>query len=743
MKFISCYIAGFGKFRNVTFDLSKGIVQIKSENGFGKTTLAYFLQAMLFGMENGRNKGVSDNLRLRFAPFYGGAYGGSLRFLYAGEEYRIERTFGKTQGHDTATLYDKNNMRSFAFGEQVERLGELVLGVNRESYERTAFIPQEDRTQTEISGDLKSKLIAVLTQDDKNHGVQTAIEKLDVAERTLRAKRRPAKGKLDEMEERFSAILQHRQSLLDLKQDGEKSKIKLQEIAIQLEEITTEIAKLNQQLQTLASIKQREVSRVALNELKSNLSNMQNRLDELKKFFGDVDPTHLNVDGFERAVNDYYVLQQNSENQKAKSIELESLCQQEEGIQIKFDAVKKTLDSFEKMLESESKEQRKGGSSTKEQKKKYQKRKTYGWVGIFTGFLILLTGGILFDVLPALAYFCFGFGGISFFIGAGLMLSIPSEKAKHKPLIKFSDPLLNKEYDNAQKEYQELRFQLSAFPENLKDIRLALQTEIQKTQEKMQALKQGLDGFINKFSLGEIYDYRSGLTLLKERREEYVTLLNRKNEGDAKLSEFSVEDAEELPITDGVTLTQKKVALESERDRLLGEKATLSAKVETMPTVIEKLQLLDGEEQVLKEEYERLTHRLLAIQTAKKLILSAGENLASKYLDAVQTSCREYAKVLNGLQSLHFSADGNLLCEEEGSLHALEYYSVGLRDLAGFCVRVALCEAVYKKEKPVLILDDPFVNLDDDKLERAKGLVNQLAKKFQIIYFTCKKERGL
>ena len=72
---------------------------------------------------------------------------------------------------------------------------------------------------------------------------------------------------------------------------------------------------------------------------------------------------------------------------------------------------------------------------------------------------------------------------------------------------------------------------------------------------------------------------------------------------------------------------------------------------------------------------------------------------------------------------------------------AIDYYSVGLRETLDFCVKIALFETLYKGEKPPIILDDPFVNLDDKKTEAAKALVQELAKKYQIVYLTCKQER--
>jgi len=92
---------------------------------------------------------------------------------------------------------------------------------------------------------------------------------------------------------------------------------------------------------------------------------------------------------------------------------------------------------------------------------------------------------------------------------------------------------------------------------------------------------------------------------------------------------------------------------------------------------------------------------------------------------------------------LRFAADGAPLFEENGKLYTVDYYSVGWKELIGFCTRLALVEAVFLKDAPVLILDDPFANLDDRKTDKAKRLVKELSSKYQIVYLTCKKERSL
>ena len=54
-----------------------------------------------------------------------------------------------------------------------------------------------------------------------------------------------------------------------------------------------------------------------------------------------------------------------------------------------------------------------------------------------------------------------------------------------------------------------------------------------------------------------------------------------------------------------------------------------------------------------------------------------------------------------------------------------------------FCMRLALVDTLFENEQPFLILDDPFVNLDSDRLDKALELLNVLSANKQIVYFVC------
>jgi uncharacterized protein YhaN len=56
-------------------------------------------------------------------------------------------------------------------------------------------------------------------------------------------------------------------------------------------------------------------------------------------------------------------------------------------------------------------------------------------------------------------------------------------------------------------------------------------------------------------------------------------------------------------------------------------------------------------------------------------------------------------------------------------------------------MRFALVDAMYPVEKPFLVLDDPFVNLDEEKMEHGTHLLKQISSEYQILYFTCHESR--
>ena len=83
----------------------------------------------------------------------------------------------------------------------------------------------------------------------------------------------------------------------------------------------------------------------------------------------------------------------------------------------------------------------------------------------------------------------------------------------------------------------------------------------------------------------------------------------------------------------------------------------------------------------------------------------------------------------------------HLFIDEQGAARDAASFSAGTVDGVMLCMRLALVDALFQKEQPFLLLDDPFVNLDDEATRRALLLLREIAKTRQVVYLTCNTAR--
>ena len=121
----------------------------------------------------------------------------------------------------------------------------------------------------------------------------------------------------------------------------------------------------------------------------------------------------------------------------------------------------------------------------------------------------------------------------------------------------------------------------------------------------------------------------------------------------------------------------------------------------------------------------------------------AKEAMTAKYSAPLLQAFGHYYELIASKSSEDFHLDANttLTVDALGKQREVATLSAGYRDLAGICLRMALVDAMYEEERPMLILDDPFTNLDDDKVNRGKEFLEQVSAKYQVIYFTCSSQR--
>ena len=96
-----------------------------------------------------------------------------------------------------------------------------------------------------------------------------------------------------------------------------------------------------------------------------------------------------------------------------------------------------------------------------------------------------------------------------------------------------------------------------------------------------------------------------------------------------------------------------------------------------------------------------------------------------------------------GSEKILMTADLEVSLERYGQSRELGYFSAGQTDVVMLCMRLALVDALFRDVKPFVILDDPFVNLDDSRTAQALALLRELAKEKQILYLVCHSSRSI
>ena len=159
---------------------------------------------------------------------------------------------------------------------------------------------------------------------------------------------------------------------------------------------------------------------------------------------------------------------------------------------------------------------------------------------------------------------------------------------------------------------------------------------------------------------------------------------------------------------------------------------------------LEKAQNDEASLAVLREKKELLQKRYKVINLAREGLKEAHEKFSARYMDPVKRSFDEYYSLLAGDEKAYeLDANLGLSLKEKGHSRDLGFLSPGHRDAVGLCRRLSMVDAMYEGEKPFIILDDPFVNMDDDKLSGAKDFLDKISDIYQIIYFTCSSKRSM
>ncbi len=799
MRLVSCHIENFGKLKDYDKEFTEGCNSIMANNGQGKSTLASFIRVMFYGFEGeGRRKtGVSE--RRKFTPWQGGVFGGRLTFNDGHDTYVIIRTFGSKPADDTFELRAvSTNLISDAY---TDNIGEELFGVNSESYMRTAFIGQNDVvTHTtdginamiggiaDNTGDLDSfekaaaKLNDLLNKESPTRSTGS-LYRLEEEVTALRTRVREGsivldtihrledsmgarQGELEELNRRRKELTD-RQAGLSIYKDKQSLKDKWESVRAEYKEAQSEEA-------SKRAVFPGEVPDEA------ELADMQKAAAEYGRLCENV--------GFHiLSANDTEALASMTRRFAAGMPDMNDTTA----------LIRKKREADESLArDAEDKAELKVLKGEYDAVRRESKRMPAGaFVGMGLIIVAVLAAFIALFLGSAAALKWAALGTCLLICAAGVFTSVFGIR-RHKRDIEAELDDIEREMDelrryiaqgadHRQDVMDEIgaylgRYGMSTEPSSAaEDLRRlhSMADEYMKLKDKKDSYDKALkakdelglklDGYLKRLGLddagasvtalsaaggghgakdGSYYSDIFGrmavdLRSFNEAHERSVKAGRRVDDFKA---DHDVEELENLVLPeDYSSLADINDELSRVSDEAEAITASLRAESRQHDELEEKLEVWEEDQSSLGAKEEELIagrHRYRNLQSASKYLTLAKESITSKYMEPLLMGFNKYYSAVTGTaaDSYHIDANTNITVDELGHQRETELLSAGYRDLIGFCLRLSLIDAMYESEKPVLVLDDPFVNLDTERLAGAQRLLDTLSETYQLIYFTCR-----
>ncbi len=156
----------------------------------------------------------------------------------------------------------------------------------------------------------------------------------------------------------------------------------------------------------------------------------------------------------------------------------------------------------------------------------------------------------------------------------------------------------------------------------------------------------------------------------------------------------------------------------------------------------EELELLQSNHQQMLDQNKTGEDKIAILKQAMDFLKTARENVSQrfvaplnqKFVQLFKPFAKEDVKIDHQFNALVFTRQG---------LKSSEFLSKGYQDLIAICQRFSMLDNIYKQEKPPIILDDTFVNIDDNKFKLVSEILKILSQNYQVLYFTCSESRKI
>jgi hypothetical protein len=733
---------------------------------------------MFYGFEGERKRSIEENERKRYKPWQGGVFGGQLVFEIQGKQYQISRIFKDKEANDEFELRAvETNLPSADYSEKI---GEELFLINSESFARTVFIGQS-ACETSATDDINAKIGNLADNANDLNNFDSAYAKLTELLNAMTPNR--VTGSLAKRKNEITSyerMINDGRGIAD-SMDAYQGQLRAEEekyhsLKIQLKETGEEQARVSKLQADLDKVSER----VALYKITDA---EEKKLTEWNDAFSDGVPEDEEV---ERKIAEASTLQRLSRELDAARMSPEEKVRLEElepyyanetyrlSTVVENWSIRNNKKAAMPSAQAALATLRAAFVTQKKQAPKISILSILGIILAVLGIVVAVAASPAAGVLVVLIGIVFTVIG---FVGNRKPAQEPQPEISQEMETLQSaideDNAFIARVDAQTKEYLEAHgklFEESFVLNTLQEIMAesleydSLKKKEQKAKEnpnetQMNALRQGIIDFLGRYHIFSSEEsFSHDLYRLKTDCAGYLSLRDKKEKFEKAETEYHKYHGEIIGFLEDFGYETKQdenlPSLEELNQRILELTEDMEA---SHSTIVHYHKLLeDLQEQY--DEWEEKGVRLAELKEtqcmeqakydhvllARQKLSAAKETMTAKYADPILKGFGTYYSMLSGREAdaFHIDANTNVTVDELGKQRDVISLSSGYRDMIGLCLRVSLVDAMYREEKPMIIMDDPFANLDDEKIRAGKEFVEKLAETYQILYFTCSDSRS-
>lgn len=732
MNITELFLESFGKFNKKQIKLKNGLNIIYGKNEAGKTTVHKFMEGMFYGFFNPftKTKRYTDDYS-KYFPLNCNSYNGVLKYKYKDTVYVIERNFIK--GNDEVKVYDEIDGQDISYLFNYDKCTKLIqpysahIGLNSTVFNNTISIGQlKSKTDETLVKEVKDSLINFGGSLVHDISVKNVIDDITKSIDEIG----------NENREKTSIYGKLTSEIKELNIEIAKAKTinrEKKEYEFKLKELNDEFVNLNDEKINL----EKALTNLEKNKILSQYeqaNNIKKQLDELKKMFKELvkykDININDLEPFNRLQQQFQMIKEKTHLIKNSKINLTS----------EFKNINSDIDINDTLRKAKNLQNEK---SNKEK------------VLYFNRLIILLSAvmGTCFLFLSFKNEFNILNMSLSFITSLLLIYFIINERKIRRNIRKLLKNIKKYEVIISENDNNNVKIK-----EYLKQRAEEFDLELNKLNNEYYIIQNNIKSVLSRNKVNDKEDFLKAINYNKKYKSVISEIALKERVLDEILYNISFEELEDkVKILNQSQIHCNEVDIEEIKERYNNITLLISENEKEISALSERINYLNNEcrsiveieEEIfekcsIKKSYDDELQSLnLVVDTLNEISVGIHKEFAPKLNKKVSDIIK---KVTNDkYNTVKVSEDLNIKVSHKdlNKLIDIKNLSSGTIDQFYFSVRLGIIDIIKENNELPLLLDDCFIQYDDNRLYNILHYLHELSKDKQILIFTCQERERI